>query len=112
MVLVAVLLVFHAEVMLMPGAKRSTQVPRLAQLGLRSLLSTAETVTASGTRAGDWVQASSANSPRKPLPAAIAYVTPPAIEFFTAVSSAASAPPPRLMLATAGNTLFAVTQSM
>ena len=72
MVLVAVSPVPQADVMLMPGAKTSTHVPRLAQLGLRSLLSTAETVTASGTRAGYCVQASSANSPRKPLPAAIA----------------------------------------
>ena len=46
------------------------------------------------------------------LPAAIAYVTPDAIELATALSSAVLTPPPRLMFATAGRTAFAVTQSM
>jgi hypothetical protein len=45
------------------------------------------------------------------VPAAIAYVTPEAIELRTAVSSAVETPPPRLMLATAGLTWFLVTQS-
>src|SRR5690349_17538695 len=70
-VLVAVSPVPQADVMLMPGANTSTQVPRLAHDGLASLLLVAETVIAVGTRAGDWVQASSANSPNRPLPAAI-----------------------------------------
>src|SRR5213078_2058723 len=44
------------------------------------------------------------------LPASTAYVTPPAMEFRTALSSAEDAPPPRLMFATAGATKLAVTQ--
>jgi hypothetical protein len=47
-----------------------------------------------------------------PLPAAIAYVIPELIELRTALSIAVLAPPPRLMLATAGLTALAVTQSM
>src|SRR3954464_15097477 len=61
---------------------------------------------ASGTRDGDWVQASVLL-----LPAAIPYCTPDAIERWVASSRAGSASPPRLMLATAGFTAFAVTQS-
>ncbi|GAA3415450.1 hypothetical protein GCM10018952_40040 [Streptosporangium vulgare] len=45
------------------------------------------------------------------LPAASAYTTPEAMELETAVSSVVLALPPRLMLATAGLTALAVTQS-
>ena len=43
--------------MLTPGAKRSTQVPVLAQLGLVSCWSVALTVSAAGDAAGEKLQA-------------------------------------------------------
>ena len=55
------------------------------------------------TLAGEVVQAFTAIPKMLPLPAAIAYVTPSAIEFATAWSIAADAEPPRLMFATAGS---------
>src|ERR1700754_2416119 len=85
----------------------SVQVPKLEKDACASLMSEALTVMASGTRAGEKPHASALE-----LPDAIPYVTPDAIEFCTAASSAASAPPPRLMFATAGFTAFWVTQSM
>src|SRR2546422_1920605 len=97
MVFVAVLLVFRAEVRVERGAKMSTHVQKLEKDERASVLVEEPTVSAAATRPGDSVQAS-----RLSLPAAIAYVTPELIEFCTAVSSAVSAPPPRLMLATAG----------
>jgi len=96
-VLMAVLLVDHAEVMLDPGAKMSTTLPTLEKDDRASLIVLDPTVMASLTRAGDDVLAFAFE-----LPAAIAYVTPDAIELRTAVSSAVEAPPPRLMFATAG----------
>src|SRR5688572_21605540 len=71
-VFVAVVLVYHEEVMLMPGAKRSTQVPMFAHDGLVSVLSVALTVMAAATRAGEVLQAFWAKRPKKPLPAAMA----------------------------------------
>lgn len=62
---------------------------------------------ASLTRAGEpWLASEDS------LPAATAKVTPEAIALRTASSSASSAPPPRLMLATDGPWWFLVTQSM
>src|SRR6266511_45284 len=107
MVLVAVSLVIQDEVMLTPGAKMSTQVPKLENEARLSLMSVAPTVIAAGTRAGLKLQALALL-----LPAAMAYVTPELIELATALSNVVSMPPPRLMLATAGVTLLAVTQSM
>ena len=57
MVLVAVLLVHQAEVMLEPGAKRSTQVPKLEKLERASVLVVEPTVIAAATRAGEPLQA-------------------------------------------------------
>ena len=71
-----------------------------------SVLVVAPTVTAAGTRDGEPAQALVFS-----LPAATAKVTPAAIAPFTAVSSAVEAPPPRLMLATAGLTWLCLTQS-
>src|SRR2546426_4707838 len=72
MVLVAVLLVFQADVMSTPGANQSTQLPMFAHRGLRSVMSVALIVMASGTRAGEVRQASFAKPKMFPLPAAIA----------------------------------------
>src|SRR2546423_9634004 len=105
-VFVAVSLVFQDEVMLEPGAKISRQVPTLENDERASVLVVEPTVIAAATRAGDCVQASVLL-----LPAAIEYVTPELIELLTAVSSADDAPPPRLILATAGLMWFCVTQS-
>src|SRR5438552_17594389 len=101
MVLVAVLLVFQAAVMLTPGEKRSTQVPKFDQEARTSLPSVAPTVRAVLTLAGEDPQASALL-----FPAAMAYTTPEAIEFATAWSSAEEALPPRLILATAGLMAF------
>jgi subtilisin family serine protease len=68
MVLVAVSLVLQAEVMLEPGAKRSTQVPIFEKDERASVLVVEPTVRAAATRPGDSVQASTPLS----LPAAIA----------------------------------------
>src|SRR5690348_5739021 len=57
MVFVAVSLVAHEEVMLTPGPKRSTQVPKFEKVARTSLMSLAATVMAGATRAGDCVQA-------------------------------------------------------
>ena len=97
MVLVAVSLVFHDEVMLDPGAKISTHVPKFEKDERASVLVVEPTVIAVATRAGEELQASALL-----LPAAIAYVTPSLIELLTAVSKADETPPPKLMLATAG----------
>ena len=107
-VLVAVSLVAHADVMLEPGAKMSTTLPKFenddAGVGARA---SEPTVIAAATRAGDELHAFAFE-----LPAAIAYVTPDAIELRTAVSSAVDTPPPRLMFATPrARCGVAVTQS-
>src|ERR687889_119095 len=64
------------------------------------------TVMAAPTRAGERVQASTPYS----FPAATATVTPELMRLLTAVSIEDEAPPPTLMLATAGRTRLAVTQ--
>ena len=69
------------------------------------MLVVAPTVIAEATRAGDELHALALE-----LPAASAYVMPELIELATALSSVVLAPPPRLMLATAGFTAFEVTQ--
>ena len=97
MVFVAVSLVDHADVMLDPGAKMSTTLPKLEKDDRASLIVLEPTVIAEPTRAGEELLAFVFE-----LPAAIAYVTPDAIELLTAVSSDVETPPPRLMLATAG----------
>src|SRR6266545_1688978 len=87
MVLVAVSLVIQDEVMLTPGAKMSTQVPKLENEARLSLMSVAPTVIAAGTRAGLKLQALALL-----LPAAMAYVTPELIELATALSNVVSMP--------------------
>ena len=67
MVLVAVSLVFHEDVMPLPGAKISRQVPKLENDERASLVVVDPTVIALATRAGDVPQAS-----RLSFPAAIA----------------------------------------
>src|SRR3954464_15575924 len=97
MVFVAVVDVYHADVMFWPGANRSRHVPTFENEARASVFVVAPTISASVTREGDPLHASALL-----LPAAIAYVTPTAMELRTAESSAVEAPPPRLMLATAG----------
>ena len=100
------LLVYHAETMAEPGAKMSTQLPKLENDARASLLVVAPTVIASPTRAGEEfarVGVGVAGGDR--------VGDPGGDRVATAVSSALDAPPPRLMLATAGLTRFAVTQS-
>ena len=46
-------LVFHAEVMLLPGAKRSRHVPKFENDARASVLVVAPTVFAAATRAGE-----------------------------------------------------------
>src|SRR5713101_6252057 len=60
-VLVAVSLVFQADVMRTPGANQSTHLPTFAHCGRRSVMSVALTVIAWGTRAGDCQQALNPN---------------------------------------------------
>src|SRR5215208_6009350 len=57
-VLVAVSLVLHADVMLLPGAKMSRQVPKFENEARASEIVVAPTVIALGTRAGEVLQAS------------------------------------------------------
>src|SRR6266508_4322951 len=94
-----------------PGLAAATRAAAPATCGVAIevplLMSVAPTVIAAGTRAGLKLQALALL-----LPAAMAYVTPELIELATALSNVVSMPPPRLMLATAGVTLLAVTQSM
>ena len=56
-VLVAVSLVLHAEVMLLPGAKMSRHVPKFENDERASLVVVEPTVIAFGTRAGDTLHA-------------------------------------------------------
>src|SRR5262245_35204659 len=107
MVLMAVSLLFQALVTSTPGANRSRQVPKLEKGARESAPVEAPTVIAAGVRAGEKKQAS-----KLLLPAATAYTTPEFTELVTASSSDCAAPPPRLMLATAGSTRLAVTQSI
>ena len=66
-VFVAVSLVFHDDVMLLPGAKMSTQVPKFENEERASLVVVEPTVIALATRAGEVPHAS-----RLSFPAAIA----------------------------------------
>lgn len=97
MVFVAASPVAHADVILEPGAKMSTHVPKFENDERASVMVVEPTVMAFGARAGDCVQASALL-----LPAETAKVTPSFIAFWTAVSSDEEAPPPKLMFATAG----------
>ncbi len=56
-VLVAVSLVFHVDVMLEPGAKRSTQVPKFENDDRASVVVVDPTVSAVATRAGEELHA-------------------------------------------------------
>ena len=56
-VLVAVSLVLHADVMLLPGAKMSTHVPKLENEERASLIVVEPTVMALGARAGETLHA-------------------------------------------------------
>ena len=56
-VFIAVSLVFHDDVMSVPGAKMSTQVPKFEVEDRASLIVVFPTVIAFGTRAGDTLQA-------------------------------------------------------
>jgi hypothetical protein len=96
-VFVAVSLVDQADLMLDPGAKMSTTLPKFEKDDRASELVDEPTVMAALTRAGEKLEAFAFE-----FPAAIAYVTPALMELFTAVSSDDDAPPPRLMFATAG----------
>ena len=78
-VFVAVSLVFHADVMLEPGAKISRQVPKLENEERASVMVVEPTVIALTVAAGENEQASALL-----FPAAIAYVTPAEMEFSTA----------------------------
>jgi hypothetical protein len=62
----------HAEVMFTPGANTSTQVPMFAHDAFVSVESTALTVSAPATLAGELLQALAANPKKLPFPAAIA----------------------------------------
>src|SRR5262249_55567475 len=84
-VLVAVSLVFHDEVMFTPGAKMSVQVPKLENDARASLMSVAFTVIAAATRAGEKLHASALE-----LPDAMAKVTPELIAALTALSRVGS----------------------
>jgi hypothetical protein len=96
-VFVAVSLVRQADVMSWPGANQSTHDPQLENEAFASVDVLAAEVIASVTLAGEKPHADALE-----FPAATAYETPSAMEFRTAWSSAMFAPPPRLMLATAG----------
>src|ERR1044071_637766 len=80
-----------------PGAKMSRHVPKFENEERASLVVVEPTVIAFAARAGDCVHASVLL-----LPAATAIGTPELARLLTDVSSALEAPPPRLMLATAG----------
>ena len=96
-VLVAVSLVFHDAVMLLPGAKMSTHVPKFENEERASVVVVEPTVIALGSRDGETLHAFWFS-----FPAATAKVTPSATAPATALSTADEAAPPRLMLATAG----------
>ena len=89
-----------------PGAKISKHVPKFENEERASLVVVEPTVIALAARAGEVPQASALL-----FPAATAIGTPEFARLFTAVSSALEAPPPKLMLATAGLMWLFVTQS-
>ncbi len=84
-------------------------MPVLENVARASALVVAPTVIACGARAGDALHASAPS-----LPAATAKLTPSSMPRWTAASSVAEMPPPRLMFATAGAPAawLATTQSM
>ena len=90
-----------ADTMLDPGANTSKHDPKLENDDRSSLDVVEPTVMASGSPAGDTVQALTLE-----FPAATTNVTPSATPRATARSSAADRGPPRLMLATAGTPLW------
>src|SRR6185295_13353663 len=105
-VAVAVSELNHEDRIPEPGAKRSKHVPKFENEDRASVVVVEPTVMAFAARAGDELQAFALL-----LPAATAMVTPELDRLLTAVSSADEAPPPRLMLATAGLMWLLVTQS-
>eukprot|EP00128_Syssomonas_multiformis_P010293 Colp12_sorted_trinity150504_noHs@10415 len=106
-VLVAELDPIQAEVMPEPGAATSTHGPQLEYEAPLSDDVVAATVIASGALEGEYLHASAFE-----LPAATATGTPAPTIRETAALSDEEYPPPKLMLATAGRTLLAVTQSI
>ena len=89
-----------ADLMLTPGANKSTHDPWLVNFARSSLPPIAPTVIAVGSDAGEYLHA-------KPLllPAATANTMPSAVALATAEFNAVEYEPPRLMLATAGDPL-------
>ena len=97
---VAAGLVFQSDWIPVPGANRSTQVPKSENVDRVSAVSVAATVIAGVTSAGTVPHASALA-----FPAAMTYVVPAVIEFRMPVSSAgepAPGGPPRLMFTTVG----------
>src|SRR5690606_31708954 len=107
MLLVALLEVCHAEVIELPGAKRSTQLPQLEKLERASELVVEPTVIAAAARAGETLQAFWFS-----LPAATTTGMPRATSRSTAWSRVVEAPPHRLMLTTDGRGALLATQSI
>src|SRR3954453_6460925 len=107
MVLVAVVELYHDEVMLLPGAKMSTHVPQLENEARASVLVVAPTEMAVGALPGEVLQASWFS-----FPAATASTTPALVMRVAASFTAWLKPPPSDMLATAGSTRLFVTQSI
>ena len=87
----------HADKIPEPGANRSRHVPKLENEERASVVVVEPTVIAFAARAGDELHAFALL-----LPAATAIATPEFERLFTAVSRELEAPPPRLILATAG----------
>ena len=103
----AVVLVYHADTMPVPGANRSTHDPKFEKLERASRSVEAATVMAAGALAGEKPHASFVS-----LPAATTYTMPALIEFVTAVFIAVETPPPRLMFTTDNGAWLSVTQSI
>jgi hypothetical protein len=93
--------------MLLPGALSATHAPRFEYDAKPSVMLVAPTVTTPGVLPGESLHAFALA-----LPAAIAYEIPAFIELVTASFNGWKNGPPRLILATAGFTACAVTQSM
>src|SRR5215217_9542976 len=104
--MVLVPLLIQVLVMLEPGAYASTQLPQLLKLDLASLLVLEAVVNTPEALAGETLQAFWFS-----LPAATARNTPELARLFAAVFSVDESPPPSDMLATAGLTALARTQS-
>jgi hypothetical protein len=104
-VAVAVSELNQAERIPEPGAKMSRHVPKFEKDDRASVVVVEPVVIALAARAGELPHASALL-----LPAATATGTPELLRLLTALSSALDAPPPKLMLATAGLMWFCVTQ--